>query len=75
MTLHDDSPLRQPNRTRIEGELLDRLSSVMDPAYVETWLHEPLDALGGEPPMALIERGDSNAVMRVISRLENDTFA
>jgi hypothetical protein len=54
------------------AELTLRLSRVMRPEYVMTWLRTPrVEALEGGSPIDLIARGEIAAVARVVSGLES----
>ncbi len=48
--------------------------TVMDPLYVDTWLTQPVSSLDGDRPVDRIASGDAGSVLRVLARLENDTF-
>lgn len=54
--------------------IVERLREVMDPGYVPIWLNKPVRSLDNERPIDLIRRGQSAAVLRVVTQLENDTF-
>ena len=53
-------------------ELALRLSRVMQPEFVKTWLHTPgIEELDGQCPIDVIARGDIRAVARLVSSLED----
>jgi len=51
--------------------LAERLTRVIDPSYIRTWLREPVPAIGGETPLDAIARGDYGSVARLVSALED----
>lgn len=54
------------------AELTLRLSRVMRPEYVTTWLRTPLvEALDDGSPIDLIAHGDIEAVARLVSGVES----
>ncbi len=55
--------------------IVDRLSRLMDPAYVPLWLHKPLPALDDETPLGAIGAGRYREVSRLVAELENDSFS
>lgn len=55
--------------------VVDRLSRVMDPAYVAVWLQKPLPALNDERPLDALGDGRYRDVSRLVAELENDSFS
>lgn len=53
------------------GAITDRLSRVIDTAYIQIWLLKPIEALDDRRPIELIARGQARRVARVISGLES----
>jgi uncharacterized protein (DUF2384 family) len=53
------------------GEIVDRLTRVMEPDYIPVWLSKPVEALGDQKPIQLIRQGKATRVARVISGLES----
>jgi transcriptional regulator with XRE-family HTH domain len=55
--------------------IVDRLASVIDPAYIPVWLQRPVSALHDEKPIDLLTRGEWRPVMRLVSALESPSFS
>ena len=55
--------------------LVDRLSRVMDAAYVPLWLQKPLPALDDARPIDALAGGRYRDVSRLVAELENDSFS
>jgi len=53
------------------GEVVDRLSRIMDPDYIPVWLSKPIAALEDRKPLELIARGQVRRVARLVSELES----
>ena len=53
------------------GEIVDRLSRVVDPEFIPVWLSRPIEALDDQKPLELIARGRARRVARVVSELES----
>ena len=65
-----------PTGTRAErvaelAEIVDRLTRIVDPAYIPVWMSKPIEALDDRKPLHLIGRGRARQVARVISALES----
>ncbi len=65
-----------PTGTRAErvaelAEIVDRLSRIVDAAYIPVWLLRPIEALDDQKPLELIARGRARRVARVVSELES----
>lgn len=52
------------------SSVVERLASVIRPAYIPVWLNKPIPALDGDKPIERIAAGDYRAVARLISGLE-----
>ncbi|HEX6597508.1 MAG TPA: antitoxin Xre/MbcA/ParS toxin-binding domain-containing protein, partial [Acidimicrobiales bacterium] len=52
-------------------ELVDRLTSVIDPDYIAQWLRRPVPALDDARPIDVLAAGDLDRVSRVIAALES----
>ena len=50
--------------------LTGALAQLMPPSQVGGWLREENDAFGGRPPLALIERGESDRLWQMIHQLD-----
>lgn len=66
---------RTPTGERAErlvelSSLVERLTRLVDPAYVAVWLRRPVPALDEEKPIDVIARGEYRRVARLISELE-----
>ena len=55
--------------------LVDRLERVMQPRYVPIWLLKPVPALGDRRPIELLSKGKYRDISKVVTELENDSFA
>ena len=55
--------------------LIERLSRVMDEAYVPLWLHKPSQALGDVRPIDALVEGRYRDVSKLVAELENDSFS
>ena len=55
--------------TEIE-RLTSALAQLMPSSQVGDWLREENDAFGGRPPVALIERGESDRLWQMIHRID-----
>jgi uncharacterized protein (DUF2384 family) len=55
--------------------LVDRLERVMQPRYVPLWLLKPVPALGDRRPIELLSKGRYRDISKVVTELENDSFA
>jgi len=55
--------------------IVDRLSDVMDDDLIALWLQKPLPAIDDARPLDAIARGHYRDVSRVVTELENDSFA
>ena len=55
--------------------LIERLSRVMDEAYIPLWLHKPLPALDDVRPIDALADGRYREVSRLVAELENDAFS
>ena len=55
--------------------LVDRLERVMAPSYVPLWLLKPVPALDDRRPLDLLARGRYRDISRLVTELENDSFA
>jgi uncharacterized protein (DUF2384 family) len=55
--------------------IVERLTRLMEPAYIAVWLLKPLPALGDERPIDLIAHGESARVERLISAFEEAPFS
>jgi transcriptional regulator with XRE-family HTH domain len=55
--------------------IVDRLASVIEPAYIPVWLRRPVPALHDEKPIDLLARGEWRPVARLISALESPSFS
>jgi uncharacterized protein (DUF2384 family) len=55
--------------------LIDRLERVMSASYVPLWLIKPVPALDDRRPIDLLARGRYRDVSRLVTELENDSFA
>jgi hypothetical protein len=55
--------------------LIDRLERVMAASYVPLWLLKPVPALDDRRPIDLLARGRYREISRLVTELENDSFA
>ncbi|HLB44154.1 MAG TPA: hypothetical protein VJK49_02115 [Candidatus Limnocylindrales bacterium] len=55
--------------------VVDRLTEVMDDEQIALWLQKPLPALADERPIDAIAGGRYRDVSRLVTELENDSFA
>jgi transcriptional regulator with XRE-family HTH domain len=70
------SPTGDRRRRLIElSAIVERLIGVMDATYVPIWLAKPLVALDDRRPIEAIARGDYQAVLQLVARLESDAFS
>ena len=53
------------------GEIVDRLTRVMEPDYIAVWMEKPIEALGDRKPITLIRQGKASRVARLVSELES----
>jgi transcriptional regulator with XRE-family HTH domain len=69
---HRSSPTgRRAERVAELGEVIDRLTRVMDPDYIVVWLAKPIEALGDERPLDLVAQGEVRRVLSAISEIES----
>lgn len=66
---------RAPTGERAErllelSALVERLTRLIDPAYIAVWLRKPVPALGDDKPLDVIGRGEYRRVAKLISGLE-----
>lgn len=62
---------RQGARLHELTDLVDRLTTVIDPDYVAQWLRRPVPALDEARPVDLLAAGDLERVSRVVAALES----
>jgi uncharacterized protein (DUF2384 family) len=73
---HTRSPRGERAERLVElSAMVERLTRVMDEAYIPVWLHKPVPALGDEKPIDLLAQGEWRRVARLISELESPTFS
>jgi uncharacterized protein (DUF2384 family) len=53
------------------ADMVVRLTAVMKPEHIATWLRSPIPALDDRSPLDVIGDGDLRRVLRVISGLEH----
>jgi uncharacterized protein (DUF2384 family) len=56
------------------SSIVERLTRLMEPAYIAVWLRKPVLTLDDERPIDLIARGESARVESLISALEEAPF-
>jgi hypothetical protein len=71
---------RSPSGGRAErlvelSSIVERLTQVISPVYVQVWLRKPNMLLGDEKPIDLIAGGHYRRVSRVVSGLEDSAIS
>jgi uncharacterized protein (DUF2384 family) len=51
--------------------IVNRLTRVMEPEYIPTWMTKPIEALENEKPLDVIARGEYRYVSALVRNLEH----
>ena len=54
--------------------IVDQLSDFYDPLEARVWLFSRQRLLEGESPVDLIQRGDTNAIIRILDQLRDGAY-
>lgn len=70
---HDEAEPTAEERDRVRELtfVVDRMAGVLRPEAIPAWLHRQIPLLGGETPLDLICRRESDAVRRLVAGLES----
>lgn len=60
-----------PERIAELSAIIERLSRIMEPAYIPVWMRKPIPALGDRKPLDVIHEGGYLEVSRIVAALES----